>query len=176
MSIWKKIEGYDNYSVSDDGKIRNDKSGNVKATSHESKGRVYRQVSLYSNGTGRTFTVHKLVAKAFIPNPNNRKEINHKDGNPENNNVNNLEWCTHKENIDHAWRTGLCKPIKGRPSPMKGRPNPNGGLPRVKVMCVETGKIYNSIKEAQDDTGATHIYDVVTGLQHSSNGLHFTRV
>ena len=176
MPTWKKIDGYDNYSVSDDGRIRNDKSGRIKATSHESKGRLYRQVGLYSNGIGKTHSIHRLVAKAFIPNPNNMVEVNHKDGNPENNNADNLEWCTHKENIEHGWRTGLYKPIKGRPSPLKGRPNPNAGLPRVKVMCVETGIVYDSIAIAQRETGANHIYDVVTGVQQTSNGLHFVRV
>lgn len=174
MAIWKKIKEFNNYSVSDDGKVRSDKTGQEKVLQKDKRG--YNIVNLYKNGDFKSKRVHRLVAEAFLEPVENKECINHIDGNKLNNKVDNLEWCTHKENIEHSWRTGLYKPIKGRPSPMKGRPNPNGGLPRVKVMCVETGKIYNSIKEAQDDTGATHIYDVVTGLQHSSNGLHFMRV
>lgn len=69
----------------------------------------YFQVSLWKNNIGTSFYVHRLVAITHIQNPNNLPEVNHKDGNRQNNNVSNLEWCTNLENIRHAINTGLKK-------------------------------------------------------------------
>ena len=67
----------------------------------------YRRVVLMKNGKQINALVHRLIAQTFIPNPENKPEVNHKDGNKENNSVFNLEWCTHKENVHHAIETGL---------------------------------------------------------------------
>jgi len=64
-------------------------------------------VMLYKNNKGKRYQVHRLVAQAFIPNPNELSQINHKDGNTFNNDVNNLEWCTSSHNMQHAVETGL---------------------------------------------------------------------
>ena len=64
-------------------------------------------VGLYKNKKGKTFLVHRLIALTYIPNPENKPDINHIDGNPLNNNVPNLEWCTKTENMKHARETGL---------------------------------------------------------------------
>lgn len=64
-------------------------------------------VKLHKDKSKKDFKVHRLVAQAFIPNPHNKPNINHKDGNPLNNKVENLEWCTQQENIDHAINTDL---------------------------------------------------------------------
>lgn len=67
----------------------------------------YNHVTLYHNGNRYRKLVHRLVAEAFIPNPENKPEVNHKDGNKTNNDISNLEWVTHSENIQHAYDTGL---------------------------------------------------------------------
>jgi DNA-binding CsgD family transcriptional regulator len=75
--------------------------------------KAYLRVSLSKDSVQRSHRIHRLVAQAFIPNPLNLPEVNHRDGNPANNRVNNLEWATHKGNIGHAVRTGLRHQVKG---------------------------------------------------------------
>ena len=67
----------------------------------------YKTIVLSKNGKRHNYTIHRLVAKAFIPNPNNLPQVNHKDGDKLNNNIENLEWCTCKENQKHKWKNGL---------------------------------------------------------------------
>ncbi len=67
----------------------------------------YFTVSLWKNNKGKTHYVHRLIAQTFLPNPQNKTEVNHIDGNRQNNDIKNLEWCTRKENIRHAIDTGL---------------------------------------------------------------------
>ena len=74
------------------------------------KGGRYRIVTAQVNGVQKRFYVHRLIAEAFIPNPDGKPEVNHKDGNPWNNRAENLEWCTRSENATHAYRTGLVNP------------------------------------------------------------------
>ena len=67
----------------------------------------YLGVRIYKNLKGKTFKIHRLVAQAFIPNPNNLLQVNHIDGDKENNRVDNLEWCTCEENMKHSYKIGL---------------------------------------------------------------------
>lgn len=92
------------------------RKGKILKQTINSKG--YSCVTIkYLDGSQKVITVHQLIAKTFIPNPDNKPQINHIDGNKQNNNINNLEWCTAKENIIHAYKTGLnkgSKPWKGK--------------------------------------------------------------
>ena len=99
----------DKYSVTDGGKVYSF----VKGYRHElsqvktSKRGRYRAVRMTVDGRSKLCYVHRLVAEAFIQNPNGYPDINHIDGDPSNNRVDNLEWCTPKQNLEHAYRTGL---------------------------------------------------------------------
>ena len=94
--VWKSIFDYSNYKISNLGRIRSLKKYKILKQSTNRFG--YKSVSLHKFGTSKTFAIHRLVAKAFIPNPNNYPCVNHKDENPSNNCVSNLEWCTYQYN------------------------------------------------------------------------------
>lgn len=117
--IWKDIEGYEGYyQVSNYGNIKSlsriiysEKRSNYKTKekvlrqSNTTTG--YKKVELVKEGIKKSYKVHRLVATAFIPNPENKPEVNHIDGNKINNYIENLEWVTSSENSIHAYETGL---------------------------------------------------------------------
>lgn len=106
MEVWKDVVGYEGlYEVSNLGRIRRD--GRIKKPHVDHGG--YETVCLYKSSKGKWFKVHRVVASAFKPNPENKRTVNHIDGNKQNNRVENLEWATHSENIVHANETGLRK-------------------------------------------------------------------
>ena len=114
----------------------------------------YLRVALSNNGTTKDFFVQRIVAEAFIPNPNNLPQVNHKDENKENNCVENLEWCDAKYNINYGTRNSRMS---------KG------------VRCVELNKTYNSITEAAQDTKVKiqHISACLLGLQKTTGKYHW---
>lgn len=123
---WKDIEGYEGlYQVSNLGRIKSVLFRNRVVSKKQDKilkcihTKDYDHINLYKNGKQTQYLIHKIVAKTFIPNPKNKPEINHIDGNKQNNNAENLEWCTRSENQIHAYKTGLQKPRKGYESKLK---------------------------------------------------------
>lgn len=105
---WKDIDGYEEYQVHPKGYVRNKIYRNVLRGGKTKQG--YLTVSLHKNKKGKTFTIHSLVLKTFVPNPLNKRCINHINGIKNNNYISNLEWNTHKENNQHAYINGLRKP------------------------------------------------------------------
>jgi hypothetical protein len=100
---WSIVEGFPNYKISDSGLIENMKGKILKP--YMCNG--YYRVHLYSNGKFKRFLVHRLVALHFLGEPEKDKEVNHIDGNKQNNKLENLEWITKSENQRHSYRTGL---------------------------------------------------------------------
>ena len=110
--VWKDITGYEGlYQVSNLGFVRSLHPHSCKIVNPTIlKGddvHGYPRVELHRRRTKTKHLVHRLVAVAFIPNPDNKPEVNHKDGKKDNNCVDNLEWCTRKENMKHAYDNGL---------------------------------------------------------------------
>ena len=95
----KKIEGYDNYFIYDDGNVLNTSTQKMLSGSISEHG--YKYYRLSKNNKKTTYYAHRLVAMYFIPNPNELPVVNHKDGNKLNNNIDNLEWVTYSENTEH---------------------------------------------------------------------------
>ncbi len=112
--VWKWIFGFEGlYQISNFGRVksfyvRKGKQGILILKPHLTRN-GYLNIKLNKNGEGKDFLIHRLVAQAFIPNPENKSTVNHKDGNKFNNCVENLEWQTQSENNHHAVNTGLSK-------------------------------------------------------------------
>ena len=113
MEIWKKIEDFENYSVSSEGRVRHDKKGNLKKPHKTRCGYYTMFLDATKSNVRKSFYVHRLVAQAFFPNPNNYKEVNHLNGIKTDNRVENLEWCDRSHNIKHAFEKGLYNSRKG---------------------------------------------------------------
>lgn len=140
IEIWKDIVGYEGlYQVSNFGRVKSlakvDRVGRFHPEQLKvqvNNGIGYLVVNLKHNGKQQMRSVHRLVAEHFISNDLELPEVNHIDGNKSNNVVNNLEWCTHSENIQHAVDTGL---------------HTNFG--QRKVLCVELDLVFDTIKDAE---------------------------
>lgn len=132
----------------------------------------YPIVYLSKNGEDHILTVHRLVAVAFIPNPDNKPQVNHIDGDKTNNRVDNLEWCTNLENMHHAIRNGLIIH------------SPNSGKPKRRVAQIDPNtkkeiRIYNSLSEAAKAThqkNSSNIGMCCRGLRNVAGGYKWEYV
>lgn len=106
---WRRIKGIDtdDYSVSDDGRVRSGRRGYSRLLVLQQSRKGYLCVTLRVRGRSRRFFAHRLVAAAFIPNPERKPHVNHLNGVKYDNRAENLEWCTASENQRHAHRNGL---------------------------------------------------------------------
>ncbi|MCI8618344.1 MAG: hypothetical protein HFJ60_08980 [Clostridia bacterium] len=167
--IWKDIEGYERgYQVSNLGRVRSFKYKNEKILKFNYDKQGYLLVHLCLNGVRRCKKVHRLVAQAFIENKNNKTYVNHKDGNKQNNNSNNLEWVTPSENNIHAFRTRLSCPPKAMQGRF-GKNNPNSKI--VLQIDKNVGTVINTFYgtlEAERQTGikATNIGNVCNNRRY----------
>ena len=133
MEEWRKIANYNNYEVSNLGKVRNKKTGRILKSGRTGG---YLSVGLRLNGSSKTLKVHQLVGLSFIENQKNKPQINHIDKNGLNNNESNLEWCTASENNIHKFLT------------LQQKTNQNLKVWRCDLETNEKIELYNSIQDA----------------------------
>lgn len=130
----KIIEGFENYSIDTEGNVRNVKTGRLLSPAKKHKG--YLCVHLFKNGKQNHKTIHRLVAQAFIPNFENKSQVNHKNNLRSDNRVENLNWCTGVENMQHALRQNRMK-IPSLNGKFKGEGHPNSKLTDEKVLDIK---------------------------------------
>ena len=153
----KDIKDYEGlYAITRDGNVwsyRNNKFLKPRLNKGD-----YHQVNLCKNGKGKNFLIHRLVAKAFIPNPNNLPEVNHKDEDKSNNCVENLEWMSKIDNINYG--TGIERSAKKRSKP---------------VYCIELNKIFDGARQAARELGLDNssIIKCCKGKVKTHRGYHW---
>lgn len=153
---WKTIDINPNYEVSNFGRVRN-KKGHIIKLQVGTYG--YLQVNLDFNGKNKTKKVHRLVAKAFIPNIENKPQVNHIDGNKKNNHINNLEWCTNRENVQHAFDIGLNETMR-KASSITIKNAQKIAHEKRKRAVIQTDLNGNFVKEFSSAQEATDYYGI----------------
>jgi hypothetical protein len=155
----KEIEGFENYCITEEGEVWSKLSKKFLKKSINTKG--YYQVKLYGESKKLQTRVHRLVGLNLVPNPLNLPCLNHIDGKKLNNHVSNLEWCTQKQNMEHAWKTGLCFVNENRKIAAAKLCAAKFGANHKdskKVINRFTGKIHDSIKDASLERGGSRSY------------------
>ena len=158
--IWKSIEGYETYSVSTFGNVRNNKTKRMIKGGINGQGR--RTACFYNNKIRETISFHRIIAIAFIPNPDNKKEVDHIDNNPLNNSIENLRWTTRSENQMNRQVTNInLSGIKG----VHWCKSKQKWISRVRIngVCFHLGG-FDTIEEATTarQTKANEIFGVYT--------------
>lgn len=172
MEIWKDIKGYEGlYQVSNMGRIKslgNNKTRKEKILSLKPSNDGYIRVYLCKNGKQKPFSVHRLVAQAFLPNPDNLPEVNHIDENKENNHVKNLEWCDRKYNMNYGSRNERASISR------KGKKHKR----KKQILCIETGEIFDTSQDVinkmfNGKADSSTIRKNSRGETKSAYGYHF---
>lgn len=182
--IWKEINNYNGeYLISNLGNVKSLKSLKILKPQDDKNGYLF--VMLSKQSKKKNYKIHRLVAEHFLENPMNYEVVNHKDGNKYNNSVENLEWCTHRENNQHAWNMKLNKnTVKQREQASdwckNNRKKLQDGMDKnsMSVLCINTGEVFNTVREASEvlNISKNQIYRVISGDRNSVFGLKFKKI
>ena len=153
----KDILNYEGlYAITSCGKVWSYRSQKFLKSRKNNEG--YLHVDLYKDGKRKSYLIHRLVAEVYIPNPENKTDVNHKNEIPTDNYVNNLEWTTHKENMNYGNRNAKIAAKLSKP-----------------VYCVELNKVFPSTAEAGRQLGISnsHISKCCRGILKTCGGYHW---
>lgn len=178
---WRDITGYKGrYQVSNLGNfISITKRSGRKIIKGSLDHKGYIKITLYKNGQRTTLGAHRIVAQEFIPNPKGKQQVNHRDGDKQNNATYNLEWCTNAENQQHKFHVlGYRMPAEQlRTIQQKGLEIAHKKS-KKQIQCIETGKVYESIKDAVKEFGTSqsNFSLVLKGKNKTAAGYHWRYV
>lgn len=151
---WKKIDGFINYSVSNLGNVRND-NNNYIFKKYLNKVNGYYYITINLGNKKKVISVHRLVAKAFLPNPENKKTVNHKNNIRNDNILSNLEWATQKENIEHCIK-------EGRRANVKGEKNAKAKLTWDLVNEIRNSNLNHKDIQMKYNIEKSHYYNIIS--------------
>lgn len=163
-----------NYLIDENGNVYSRRTNKIMKPYNNRAGKGYLYVCLY-NGSKKqgNYAIHRLVAMTFIPNPQNKTHVNHIDGNTLNNNVNNLEWVTPLENVEHAARV-----IKVMHCYEKANQKRKKRIKQIDIATGKTVRIFDSVNQASRETGipTSNIVDAAHGVQRYAKGFYWCYV
>lgn len=179
MEIWKPVSGYEGlYEVSGCGKVKSLLHNQEKILKPNFQEKGYLSVELYKEKKRKRFLIHRIVAEAFIPNIENKPQVNHIDENKSNNSVENLEWVTEKQNINHGTRTK--RQIEHTDyTTQKRKEIAYANSQKACIPVIQFNKNGNKIKEFNSassakrvlNINASHISETCKGKRQSAGGF-----